>query len=286
MASGSGPIDDAEARKTFDDATRDDPRPDAPMEPDFFGVPAFSTALPKGELQFIEAEASAFADSPAKIDPANNSIAIDDTLTHRFLLQLSDTQSEATLFSPYFIPGKEALQRIARLRQDGVKIRVITNSLAVSDEPLVSIGLERHQTELLKMGVDLYELSSNRMKMDRTLKGLLGSSTGRLHAKIAFLDRNITLVGSMNLDPRSATINTEIGARIVSPKLVEMVIAAFRVDSFVGVYQVKMHPGGTGVRWVAINDGSTEELDVDPDTSFWLRIKLLLLSFLVPESQL
>jgi phosphatidylserine/phosphatidylglycerophosphate/cardiolipin synthase-like enzyme len=285
-ASGEEDISDEEARAIFDDATRDDHRPDAPMNPDTFGAWPFSTAFGKGGLQFIEAEASAFADSPNKIDPANNSIAIDDTLTHRFLLQLSDSQSDVTMLSPYFIPGKEALQRIARLRQEGVNVRVVTNSLAVSDEPLVSIGLERHQTELLKMGVDLYELSSNRLKMDRTLKGLLGSSTGRLHAKIAFIDRSIVLVGSMNLDPRSSSINTEIGARIVSPQLAEMVLAGLKVDSFAGVYQVKLRPGGHGVRWVAVDGDTPEELDVDPDTSFWMRMRLLVLSLFVPESQL
>ena len=190
------------------------------------------------------------------------------------------------LFSPYFIPGKEALERIAKLRADGVAVHVVTNSLAVSDEPLVSIGLERHQTELLKIGVDLYELSSDRLKLDRTLKGLLGTSTGRLHAKLAFLDRRTVLVGSMNLDPRSSSINTEIGVRVVSPRLAEMVLAAFKVDALYGVYQVKLRPNGSGVRWIAVDGDTTEELDIDPDTSLWQRLRLMMLSWFVPESQL
>lgn len=165
-------------------------------------------------------------------------------------------------------------------------VRVVTNSLAVSDAPLVSVGLERYQIALLKMGVDLYELSSNRMKLDRTLKGLLGTSTGRLHAKLGILDRQDVLVGSMNLDPRSARINTEIGVRIVSPALAEMVLAAFKVDALAGLYQVKLRPGGAGVRWIAVDAERPEELDVDPDTSLWQRLRAMLLSFFVPESQL
>jgi putative cardiolipin synthase len=285
LASGREPVSDAEARQTFDDATKDDPMPDPPMNPDYFGAFTFSSAFPKGNLQFIEAEASAFADSPSKIDPANNSISIDDTLTHRFLLELSDAQQQVTLFSPYFIPGKDALSRIRRLRKDGVAVRVITNSLAVSDEPLVSIGLERHQTDLLKMGVDLYELSSNRLKLDHTLKGLLGTSTGRLHAKLGFIDHNIVLVGSMNIDPRSSSINTEIGVRVVSPQLNDMVLAAFKVDSLAGVYQVVRGPNG-GIHWVAVDGDNKEDLDTDPDTSFWLRARLLILSLFVPEGEL
>jgi cardiolipin synthase C len=274
------------ARTLFDDATRDDPRPDVPMAPDFFGAPAFSTGLAKHNLQFLSAESSAFADSPGKIDPANNSIAIDDTLTHRFLLELSSTHSEAILFSPYFVPGKEALARIDKLREDGVRVRVVTNSLAVSDEPLVSVGTERHQIALLKSGVELYELSSNRLKLDNTLKNLFGSTTGRLHAKISFIDRRYTLVGSMNLDPRSSSINTEIGVRIDNPELAKMVLTVMKLDSFAGVYQVKLRKNGVGVYWVAMDPDGEQELDTDPDTSFLQRMRAILLSFFVPESQL
>ncbi len=163
---------------------------------------------------------------------------------------------------------------------------IVTNSLAVSDEPLVSVGLQRHQIPLLKTGVELYELSSNRLKFDRTFKGLLGASTGRLHAKIGLLDRETVLVGSMNLDPRSANINTEIGVRIESPRLAEMVFAVLKVDVLAGVYQVKLRPNGVGVRWIAVDAGNPEELDVDPDTSLWQRVRLMLLSFFIPESQL
>ena len=286
LASGRALDRDDALRARFDSATANDARPDTPMAPDWFGAPAVSEAITQHRVQLLTAESSAFADSPNKVDPANFSIAANDTLTHRFLLLLSDTHTEVHLLSPYFIPGKEALDRIAKLRADGVAVRVVTNSLAVSDEPLVSIGLERHQIELLKMGVDLYELSSDRLKLDRTLKGLLGTSTGRLHAKLALLDRKTVLVGSMNLDPRSSSINTEIGVRVMSPKLAEMVIAAFKVDELTGVYQVKLRPNGVGVRWIAVDGETTEETDIDPDTSLWQRARLMVLSWFVPESQL
>ena len=184
------------------------------------------------------------------------------------------------------MPGREALERLARLRAAGVTVRVVTNTLAASDEPLVSVGLARHQAELLRIGVDLYELSSDRLKLDRTLRGLLGSSTGRLHAKLALLDRERVLVGSMTLDPRSASINTEIGVRIASPELAEMVLAGFKVDSLAGVYQVRLGPDGRGVRWVAVDADRREELDVDPDTRVLQRLRLWLLSLFVPENQL
>ncbi|MEP6875443.1 MAG: phospholipase D family protein [Burkholderiales bacterium] len=285
-ASGRVPQTQDELLQRFDTVTRADPPTEPPAGNDYFGAPALSHALTTGRVPLIAAPGNAFADSPDKIDPANHSIATSDTLTHRFLLQLSDARREVDLFSPYFIPGAEALERIAKLRADGVKLRVVTNSLAVSDEPLVSIGLEKHQPELLHMGVDLYELSSTRLKLDTTLRGLLGTSTGRLHAKLGLIDRDIVLVGSMNLDPRSANINTEIGVRVESPRLAEMILSGFKVDSLAGVYQVKLRPNGAGVRWVAVDGATTEETDVDPDTSLWQRLRLMLLSWFVPENQL
>ena len=284
--SGRAPETPAELLQRFDTVTRDDLPPAPPTGDDYFGAPALSRSLATGRVPMIAAPGSAFADSPDKIDPANHSLATSDTLTHRFLQQLSDARREVDLFSPYFLPGAEALERIARLRADGVQLRVVTNSLAVNDEPLVSIGLEKHQTELLRLGVDLYELSSTRLKLDTTLRGLLGTSTGRLHAKLGLIDRKVVLVGSMNLDPRSSTINTEIGVRVESPRLAEMILSGFKVDSMAGVYQVKLRPGGLGVRWVAVDGATAEETDVDPDTSLWQRLRLMLLSWFVPESQL
>jgi phosphatidylserine/phosphatidylglycerophosphate/cardiolipin synthase-like enzyme len=276
----------AEILERFDRSTRADPLPPSPVGEDAFGAPSLRDALARRRVTFIAADAAAFADSPDKIDPVNHSIAVDDTLAHRFLLQLSEAHTEVDLFSPYFIPGDDALARIRALRERGVKLRVVTNSLAVSDEPLVSLRLERRQPELLKIGVDLYELSSERLKLDRTLRGLLGTSTGRLHAKLGLVDRRIVMVGSMNLDPRSARINTEIGVRVDSPQLAEMVLTGFKVTDLTGVYQVKLRPDDRGIRWVAVDGDTTVEVDVDPDTSFWQRARLMLLGLFVPESQL
>ena len=264
-------------------ATRPAPPPPAL---DAFGAPSLRSALAQRNFRLVHAESYAYADSPLKIDPENNSIATSDTLAHRFLLRLDDAQEDVLLISPYFIPGREALARLKALTDQAIEVRVVTNSLAVSDEPLVSLGLERHQMELLRSGVKLYELSSTRLKLDHTFRNLLGSSTGRLHAKLAFLDRRTVLVGSMNLDPRSSNINTEIGVMVQSRELAEMVLSAFRVDDMTGVYEVKLKPDGSGVRWVAVDGESRDEVDIDPDTNVLQRLRLMLMYLLVPEGQL
>ncbi len=273
----------------FDQVTHDLPGAWPPVDPvavDIFGALPFSRALAERRFRFLAVDAVSFADAPSKIDTSRRNVHQAETLTHRFLESIGEAKSEALLMSPYFIPGDEAMSRIRQLRAARVHVAVITNSLAVSDEPLVNIQLGRHQTELLQMGVELYELSSNRLKMDRSLRGLLGSSTGRLHAKLAIVDRRGVSVGSMNLDPRSSNINTEVGIRVESPDLVRMIIEAYKVDSLFGLYQVRLRADGRGVEWTAVNDGGTEELQSPPDTSAWQRLHLLLLSWFVPENEL
>ncbi|MBS0448455.1 MAG: phospholipase D family protein [Proteobacteria bacterium] len=283
-------VDDVEGwREAFERATL--PKRVEPPTPalDSFGAPPLRQQVAERRYRLVVADdALSYADSPDKIDPANHSIAIADTLTHRFYQRLDEAHEDVLLISPYFIPGTEAIKRIGELRRQDVHVAVLTNSLAVSDEPLVSVGTERYQIELLKMGVELYELSSTRLKLDSTLRNLLGDSIGRLHAKLGFIDHKSLLVGSMNLDPRSATINTEIGIIVQSPTLVQMVTSGFRIGTLLGVYRVELRPGGRGVRWTAMNpDGSPgEELDTDPDTSWGQRLRLLFLSVFVPESQL
>jgi phosphatidylserine/phosphatidylglycerophosphate/cardiolipin synthase-like enzyme len=283
-------VDDVQGlRDTFERVTKPTPKLLSQQTPptDFFDAPPLSRQFVDRRFSLIAAPAISYADSPAKIDPANNSIATSDTLTHRFYGLLDDAHDDVMLISPYFIPGPEAIQRIGELRGQGVRVRVLTNSLAVSDEPLVSLRTERYQIQLLKMGVELYELSSSRLKIDDTLRNLLGDSIGRLHAKMGFLDRKTVMIGSMNLDPRSAAINTEIGVAVTSPRLAEMILSGFRIEELFGVYQVKLRPNGSGVRWVAVDKtGSGEELDVDPDTNFMQRMRLLFLSWFVPEREL
>ena len=274
-------------RATFETSTHPENTPAPPPAADLYGRPPFSTALAKHRVPLIAADGRAYADSPDKVDPEHHAAAAADTVTQRFLTVLGSARSDILLFSPYFIPGMEAIERLRAARVAGVRVRVVTNSLAVSDEPLVNIGYLNHQHQLLTMGVELYELSSTRLKRDSAMRELLGSSVGRLHAKMGLLDHRTVLVGSMNIDPRSARINTEIGLAFDSPQLAEMILAAFRVDELAGVYRVRLGSDGVGVRWNAVNAGaSDDEMDTDPDTSVWQRLKSSVMSWFVPEEQL
>ena len=114
--------------------------------------------------------------------------------------------------------AEDAVGLVSLWRGRDVKVTVVTNSLAATDEPLVHNGYSHYRRDMLEAGVDVYELSPTRTRQSKRL-GMFGASLGRLHAKTAVIDRRVVFIGSMNLDPRSATINTELGAVIDSPQL-------------------------------------------------------------------
>ena len=100
------------------------------------------------------------------------------------------------------------------------------------------------------------------------------------------IDRKRLFIGSMNLDPRSATINTELGAMIDSPQLARELLRIIDIDRLLSAYRVRLNPKGRGLQWIS-NDGDKEVvLTEEPDSTSWLRIKSWLLSPFVPVEQL
>lgn len=114
-------------------------------------------------------------------------------------------RQELVITSPYLVPGEVGMKMLQELRQRGVRVTAMTNSLGSTDEPLVHIGYAAYRERMLALGVDLYEVSGSKVKRNRR-ENLFGASLGRLHAKIAVVDRELLFVGSMNVDPRSATM--------------------------------------------------------------------------------
>nr|WP_246312360.1 phospholipase D family protein [Aquabacterium terrae] len=239
----------------------------------------------RGHFGFFIARAGARADPPNKRRGEHWQPEV-GTVADQLITMLTSAQREITMVTPYFVPGDEGLKRIRALRERGVAIHVVTNATGTSDEPVVSLGYERHRVELLKMGVRLWEVSASRLKRDDTLRAALGSSTGRLHAKMGFIDRRLFLAGSMNLDARSALINTEVGVAVDSPALVAALIDFYRLEAAVGVYELRLKGDGRSIEWVGRDAGGEESLDDDPEASWWLRAKLWLLSLIVPEDEL
>lgn len=254
-----------------------------PLSPEALRPPR--EAPQRGHLGFFIAPAVTHADPPVKRRgdpdaPDRNTVAA------QLLDILDHARQEVLMVSPYFVPGRVGMDGIRRLRERGVAVGLVTNATGSSDEPIVSLGYERHRIEMLRLGVRLYEVSSAQLKRDETLRTVLGSSTGRLHAKMGFIDRRLFLAGSLNLDARSALINTEIGVGVESPALVKALLDFYRLESSTGVYELKLQADGHGIRWVGLRDGREVSEDTEPEYDTWLRFKLWLWSLVVSEELL
>lgn len=254
---------------------------------DLYGDPPLGADLDRGLPRLMWAPARAYADTPDKVDFERRPEQFGTTVTHRTIESLREATSEIVLVSPYFIPGSAGVARLHEARQRGVSVRVITNSMAASDEPLVSVAYHRYRIPLLRAGVQLYELSPAQLRFDPRARSSFGHSKGSLHAKLAFIDRRVVLLGSMNLDARSAWTNTELGVRIDSAELSDRIGGVPALATGRGAYQVRLAADGGALQWHALNAGADEPPLADEPEVGWLeRLKLRFLSLFVAEDLL
>ncbi len=252
---------------------------------DVLGYGAISEDLDAGRLGLIWASAVAFADPPAKVTAMTDAQAREMSVTMNVMDRVLAASSEVAISSPYLIPGSMGVTAFGDLVKRDVKITILTNSLAATDEPLVHTGYTRYRTAMLNAGVDLYELSPTRTQSNRRL-GFLGASTGRLHAKSAVIDRSLVFIGSMNLDPRSATKNTELGMIVDSPDLAKEVLRVIHISKLQSAYRVRLRTGQPGLEWLTMDDDKEVVLLEEPDSTFFLRLQNFLLAPFIPEDLL
>ncbi len=266
------------------------PPPPAPAPNDLLGYAPMQGELRAGRLGLIWTRGEAYADSPERVVGKTASYGgvplLDvDSVRYNVTEQMRRARSEISITSPYLVPGRGGLEVMQEVHARGVKMSLVTNSLAATDEPLVHTAYRRYRADMMRLGVELYELSTERTRTSVRL-GLLGSSIGRLHAKSAVIDRRILFIGSMNFDPRSDMLNTEIGLFIQSPEMAQQVLKLVDVLKQQGAYRLQFAADGRSLEWVGGPPGRQVVLTEEPDSTFWSRIMLELLAPLTPESVL
>lgn len=282
----SSPLPAQALRDYFDRATDPSvtPGPD-PLPPnDVLGYGPVSEDLDAGRLGLIWGTASVIADIPLKVQASAEELKMSG-VTYNVLAAMRTARREVLVSSPYLVPGERGMALIRDLRGRGVKVSVLTNSLASTDEPLVHIGYSRYRPEMVDLGVAVHELSSSRLGRNPRQPRLFGKSLGRLHAKLVVIDKERLFIGSMNLDPRSQSTNTEIGLLIDSPQLAREVSRVIDIDKLQSAYKVTRGPAGN-LRWIAMDSDEETSVDTEPDSTFGLRLRTILLAPLVPESLL
>ncbi len=282
------PLGDKPARAKAFDATLASLPPSPPADPpetDLLGYGPLAEEFDAGQIGLEWGIARAFADPPEKLLAMTPKIAFEMSVTNDVMMQVWQAKTDLVLTSPYMIPGETGMQSFRNLERDHVKVTVVTNSLAATDEPLVHNGYSRYRAAMLRAGVDLYELSPTRTQQTKRL-GVFGSSLGRLHAKTAVIDKRVIFIGSMNLDPRSASTNTEFGMFIDSAPLAKELLRVINISKLDGAYRLRLSPETSRLQWLTTEDDKETILGVEPESSFWLRVHNMLLGWFVPEKLL
>jgi len=227
-------------------------------------------------------------------DPAKISRARDDTEGHllpQFAKLGAHIENEVLIVSPYFIPGDAGVAWMRSLVGRGVRVTVLTNSLAATDVGAVHAGYQRYRKALLEAGVKLYELKPNAIEYQRAMrkdKGF-GSSRASLHAKTFVFDRRAVFIGSLNLDPRSIQLNTEIGLVCESPPLAEALAGRLKRNLDKIAWRLELSDsasGGARIAWVETGAEGERQLLEEPGVSAWRKFSVWFLGLLPIESQL
>jgi phosphatidylserine/phosphatidylglycerophosphate/cardiolipin synthase-like enzyme len=226
----------------------------------------------------------------ATLEAASDLAANGDTVVEGLLQLIGQARSDLLVISPYFVPGPDMIRAFTSARARGVRIQVLTNSLASNDAPVAHVGYARHREELLAMGIELYELRSEQSGLGNVFGssggrgGSTGSSRAMLHSKVLVMDGRLLVVGSMNLDLRSQLQNTEIALLIRSNELSRAASAVIERGMRERAWHVERVDGT--LIWHAPEGSGLKDATTEPDTSAGMRLMLKLFGPLAPDQLL
>jgi putative cardiolipin synthase len=223
------------------------------------------------------------------VDPPEKAQAgFEDRRSEQLTGQLGPTaeaaQTEFVLVSPYFVPRDKGVAWLRGLRQRGLRVVVVTNSLSSTDVSPVHAGYASSRKALLEAGVELWEIRDDPTRRDRERRGL-GHSASSLHTKAFTIDRRYLFVGSFNFDPRSANINTEMGLVLDAPNIAAPVLDRLFQALPAHAYRLRLDADGD-IEWVALENNTEVIYRTEPHTSFWWRLSVGFLRLLPIEGQL
>ncbi len=240
--------------------------------------------LDSGNVPLIWVPATVLADRPAKI--ASDASADDEvTIANDITTLMRTADQELIVISPYFVPGKEGVELMRELADKGVHIRILTNSLASTDSPLVNTGYERYRVPLLKLGVELSEVRP-KLGQKRARFHPFSSSHASLHAKALVIDQKTVFIGSMNMDARSARFNSELGLVMRSPEIARQVTSLLDDISADGSYKLQLVDHTNQIKWTSGEGESQKTWYADPETTRLQRFSLKVLAPFAPEELL
>ncbi len=254
------------------------------------------------------APATLMVDKPSKVGPGDDEVDAGDTVIDGLLQLMKQAQREVLIVSPYFVPGQQMMEVYGELRRRGVRIRVLTNSLASNDAPAAHAGYARYRGALLGMGVELYEMHSNAEAVAEMFGSSAGGSRGEsrgsgfglgsgvggskagtgsrasLHSKAVIIDGRLAVIGSMNLDLRSQIQNSEVALVVRSASLSQQATRQIETAFASAAYRVERK--GSSLVWRAPPGAPFQDATNEPGASMKQKLIVRVLGPFAPDEML
>ena len=243
-------------------------------------------------LTWTWAASTLLVDKPSKIaEDADTTEASNDTAVDGLLSLMTRAKTDLLVVSPYFVPGPEMMRQFEAIRKRGVRVRVLTNSLASNDAVAAHAGYARYREGLIAMGVEIYEMRAEQRGTVFSFGsgsggagGSRGASRASLHAKAVVVDSSLLVVGSMNLDLRSKLQNSEVAVVIRSRKLASEATALIEPGMTQGAYRVELKDGQ--LVWRAPTGSGLADATSEPDASVGLKLMVRMIAPFAPDEML
>ncbi len=213
----------------------------------------------------------------------------DELLISQLAPYIIGAKKSAEIVSPYFVPGDKATEALCKLVQDGVEVRILTNSLASNDVSAVHAGYSKYRRKLLRCGVRLFELDESiKDRAGKEFTWLPGLKKSSLHAKTMVFDGEFMFVGSFNFDQRSMYINNEIGLIFHEPEIAGTFAKLFEENVNTVAFEVKManEDGRLNMEWVGGQGGPDVVMEEEPYATSGQKFAVGVLKWLPIGSQL
>jgi putative cardiolipin synthase len=230
--------------------------------------------LQQGKLNLYWGQGEVWFDLPDKIATQESQ------LVANLSELLANVDNSFVLISPYFVPTKSGTKALTDAAKRGIDITIVTNSLASNDVFAVHGWYAKYREDLVKAGIKLWEVKASAKIKSKW--SLTGSSRASLHAKAMMIDGKTLFVGSMNWDPRSAELNTEMAVVIEQPEYVQKSLAQLPKQLRENAYKIVIKDGD--IAWVDMETG--EEFDSEPEASVWRKMGAWFSGILPIEDQL
>ncbi|MES2943038.1 MAG: phosphatidylserine/phosphatidylglycerophosphate/cardiolipin synthase family protein [Pseudomonadota bacterium] len=258
-------------------------------------------------LTWTWAPSTLLVDKPSKIAAdADSTEESQDTTVDGLLQLMSQAKTSVLIVSPYFVPGERMMEQFADIRKRGVRVRVLTNSLASNDAPAAHVGYARYRKALLELGVEIYEMRAEQQGTfssfgssalgggsiggkssdsdGSTGSGSTGGSRASLHSKVVVIDDRLLVVGSMNLDLRSQLQNSEVAIAIRNQAISGEATRLIAPTMLTGAYHVELQDGE--LIWRAPQGSGLQDTRTEPDASVGLKLMLLMIAPFAPDEML